>query len=51
MARLKKAALLARAVKRLLEQKLIAMLSLQSEYLYLTEHGVFEAESVLADQA
>jgi hypothetical protein len=49
LARLKKAVLLARAVKRLLEQKLIDMLPVHSEYLYLTEYGVLEAESLLAD--
>jgi len=62
LARLKKAAVLARSVKQLLEQKLIALpdfggltarirhvLSVHAEYLYLTEHGVHEAESLLAD--
>ncbi len=60
LAGLKKAAMLARSVKLLLKQKLIAppdllltrisyILSVQSEYLYLTKHGVYEAESLLAD--
>jgi len=57
---LKKAAVLAASVKLLLKQKLIAppdflaarislILSVQSEYLYLTKHGANEAESLLAD--
>lgn len=62
LARLKKAAALARSVKQLLEQKLIALpdfgglttgirhvLSIHAEYLFLTEHGIHEAESLLAD--
>jgi len=62
LARLKKTVVLARSVKQLLAQRLIALPafsglttgirhvpSVYAEYLYLTEHGVHEAESILAD--
>jgi len=62
LARLKKAAMLARSVKQMLEQKLIAppsfgglttgirhVLAIHAEYFFLTETGVHEAESLLAD--
>ena len=62
LTRLKRAAMLARSVKQLLEQKLIAppsfaglttgvrhVLAIHAEYFFLTEHGVHEAESLLAD--
>jgi len=62
LARLKKAAMLARSVKQLLEQKLIEpptfgglttgirhVLAIYAEHFFLTETGVHEAESLLAD--